>query len=97
MQKIISAIYGDSAVPILKDSFEALAVEQRRKLMDDLGDALGNVFKDGIKVSEEGQKIVLQSLYERTLEIMPSFKEELEKEYKECLCDTVELASVTEG
>ena len=85
MQKIISAIYGDSAVPILKDSFEALTDEQRRKLMDSLGDALCNIFKDGINVSEANQKIVLQSLYERTVELMPSFEEEIEIEYKESL------------
>jgi len=84
MQKLIAAVYGEKAVDVLKDTFEKLTDEQRYDLMYRIIDVLEDV-KDKIEVSAEQLNVILESTYERALEIMPGLKDKLDKELKEIM------------
>lgn len=90
MQKIIAAIYGEKAVGILKDSFEALTDEQRCGMMCNIVDSINEALRDKPSVPKEDHKIVIQGILERAIEIMPSLKEKLEEEVREVLEEETE-------
>ena len=96
MIRIISAVYGDKAAEILKDYIEGLTDDQKFTIVNEITDVLCSIPRGETVIPFETMDEFLKSIYERTCEIIPSYKEKLEEEFKEVLCPPVSKQEITE-
>jgi len=85
MRKLLASVYGEKAVDILSPIFEKLTDEQKYNLMGGVVDVLQDTSGEFEDITDEQQKIILESSLERAIEIMPGLKDRLEEEVKEVL------------
>ena len=86
MDKVIAALCGDKAAEILGDYIASLTDDEKYKILDGIEDVLCESIRAKAPVlSNESAMEFLTSMKQRTTEIIPSYTEKLDKEFKETM------------